>query len=224
VDPSIVSSWGKAAATAATIAIAGVGAGVATSPPTSVQAALGAPSTLERLGGDRERSASASSQRRNGVTSAPTVARPVSGGLATVRERATGQGDATRRDTGGSSTSSDEGSSSGGRTTDTGAGSATSGSGSSGGTPARRGRLSGTLTRIGGGSGGSGSGGSSSTPERTRSPQLPAPALAPAVPTVEAPAQPAPEDPVGGVVEGVTEAGSTVTGTKDAAEGILAGE
>ena len=41
VDPGLVSGWGKAAATAATIAIAGVGASVATQSPPNVQAALG---------------------------------------------------------------------------------------------------------------------------------------------------------------------------------------
>ena len=41
IDPGLVSGWGKAAATAATIAIAGVGAGVATQGPSSVDAAFG---------------------------------------------------------------------------------------------------------------------------------------------------------------------------------------
>ena len=70
-DPSVVSGWGKAAATAATIAIAGVGAGVATNPPDSIGAGLGGGSLLESIDGPSgasdgsraERSASRDSSR-----------------------------------------------------------------------------------------------------------------------------------------------------------------
>ncbi len=50
VDPGMVSSWGKAAATAATVAIAGLGAGVATkSASDDVRAALPGGAAIERL-------------------------------------------------------------------------------------------------------------------------------------------------------------------------------
>jgi RNA polymerase sigma factor (sigma-70 family) len=49
VDPGTVSGWGKAAMGAATIALAGVGAGAATSPPDAARAGLGGHVLIERV-------------------------------------------------------------------------------------------------------------------------------------------------------------------------------
>jgi RNA polymerase sigma factor (sigma-70 family) len=56
VDPGLVSGWGKAAATAATIAVAGIGAGVATQGPGGVATALGG-DRISGIGGGGEDSA-----------------------------------------------------------------------------------------------------------------------------------------------------------------------
>ncbi|HWT94963.1 MAG TPA: sigma-70 family RNA polymerase sigma factor, partial [Solirubrobacteraceae bacterium] len=49
VDPGVVTGWGKAAMGAATIALAGVGAGAVTSPPGSARAGVDTPSLIERV-------------------------------------------------------------------------------------------------------------------------------------------------------------------------------
>ena len=52
VDPGLVSGWGKAAATAATIVVAGVGASVATQTPSGAASALGGPAFIGVGSGD----------------------------------------------------------------------------------------------------------------------------------------------------------------------------
>jgi RNA polymerase sigma factor (sigma-70 family) len=84
VDPTMVSGWGKAAATAATIALAGVGAGVATQKPDSIASALGGGSVTERIEGG-----SGTEQRAQG---ARLVAASTAGAAGRTRGAGSGAG------------------------------------------------------------------------------------------------------------------------------------
>jgi len=241
MDPSVVSGWGKAAATAATIAIAGVGAGVATSPPQNVRAALGAGSLTERFGGDGERASSATGAPAGGSAAAPAWTR---GGPGGERRAGSSRGSDSRR-------SATPGARREAGAPGTGSGAAglsaptspTAGSGgpAAGGGDGSRDAIGDALSRLGGGAGsgggssaGSGSAGGgaggSGGPEATRPPSASPPALeTPKVglPPVGAPAAGsgtagnAPADPAGAVVDGTKE---SVTGATGRTEGILGSE
>jgi RNA polymerase sigma factor (sigma-70 family) len=86
VDPGVVSSWGKAAATAATIVVAGVGAGAASNSP-GTAAALDSGSVLERVSRDAgggPGGATTASRAAAPAAAAPVAPRPV----ATTKTRA----------------------------------------------------------------------------------------------------------------------------------------
>jgi RNA polymerase sigma factor (sigma-70 family) len=253
LDPSLVSGWGKAAATAATIALAGVGAGVATDPP-KVASALGG-SMLERLQRDGDgRSASARNASSVSGGSAGTAVATPAGRRVDSAGRAVGApasapvsgadfggAGATRKSDGSGSTSEKareggSGTAAPATTTDpqTAAGEATGTAQETAGSDP----LGDTLSRLGGGSGGddagsgtgstdggsaSGGGGSS-----IRLPGVPLPSggggQTPPAPSIAGAGQ-VKSDAVGQAVDGVTSAaGSTVEGATQGTTGILGGQ
>jgi hypothetical protein len=237
VDPGVLSTWGKAAATAATIAIAGVGAGAATNPAGDARAAIDGRGLLERLTGG---------STPGGGSDGEVLATPAApSGAATGGGAAATRGAATNTPRGGSPSSSkrDAGTSSGGSSGEKSSGSGSSGSTSGtapSGAPASAlptasapaapdatedsNPISDTLDRLtGGGSdsdsggsdkddSGSGSGGSGSTGS-TSGGSLPNLLPGASAPSGQVPAGgSAPTDPVGEVVGG---AGKSVEGTVD---------
>jgi hypothetical protein len=229
VDPGVLSSWGKAAATAATIAIAGVSAGAATQPSSEASAAADARSLIERLtSGD-------SSAGAGGVAAAPAAPAAAQSGAA----QASGRGRAVERS--GSSSSS-------GRERESGGGSAGSKSGSASKDTETRGTttpstalpvaggaapstdstddgssaLGDTLERLTGGGSSDGSGGEAKGEE---TPDEPANLLpGPSAPQTEVPAgtpQVPVQDVVGGTGKSVDE---TVDEVTEATQGLLGGQ
>lgn len=221
MDPSVVSGWGKAAATAATIAIAGVGAGVATmNPPQSVRAALGGGAVTDRFGGDGEGGASVATRGTSGSTRpAPTTAARPSRGTS---QRGPSVAGSRRSSGGGATTSTGSAPVAGAPTSRTGGGSSTAFESDGGG-------LTDTLSRLGSGSGSDVSGDSDGggTVQVPRAPAVKAPALpsAPApsdAPPVTAPSSAGtPSSPVGDAVDGATKVTPDAGGTL---EGILGGQ
>ena len=111
IDPSLVSTWGKAAATAATIAIAGVGAGVATNPSEQMPGKLGG-AAIDVLSGDKSSSNSAAERQAGqsgGGSGAQAGSAPISKGSKT--------GGAATAQRGGTSTTAGAGATGGGATT-----------------------------------------------------------------------------------------------------------
>ena len=218
VDPGIVSSWGKAAATAATIAVAGVGAGVAANPPASVQAALGSPIS-DRLGGDGASASSAAGADREpagpGAARSPAAVAPSSGsapGRRTVTRRSLRRSAGARS---GARTSSDRSDAparaprrDASERTDRAAG----------------GELSDTLSRLGGtaSSGTTAAAGTVGAPNGSAVPLAPLPK--PDAPSLAAPAPATSQDAPEAVSNDSTIAESVISDAVDAAEGILAGE
>jgi RNA polymerase sigma factor (sigma-70 family) len=137
VDPGLVSSWGKAAATAATIALAGVGAGVATNKDGVLPGSLGGV-TLESITG----------QGNPGGSGADAVTQAGSDGFA-APGGSTGSGNFAAAGSG-------AGSSAGGGSSSSSASASDGGSaGASGGADGARDGV-GALAGVGGDSGGSG--------------------------------------------------------------------
>jgi RNA polymerase sigma factor (sigma-70 family) len=128
LDPGMISSWGKAAATAATIALAGVSAGVATNESSQLRGALGGIS-LDSITGDRNPAGGAADARLAGSRSGDAA-----GGAArdaATRVRSAALANDGRAHSGASSTRASEGSAQAGARD--GGGSATgSGTGSGG--------------------------------------------------------------------------------------------
>jgi RNA polymerase sigma factor (sigma-70 family) len=253
VDPNLVSSWGKAVATAATIAVAGVGAGAATKPAEDARAALGG-SVLESLrgddGGDRRAAA-------GGTAAAPApvpIARqagwrvPQPGGASISRERggdpapASAGGErstAGGRESGGSGEArrdrekrggGDAGSRGGGDD-----GSSTSAPLGTGGAGSTATRATGEATRTGSGpisdviSRVTGGGGSTSPPSTSdggsATISVPRVPLPGTAPSTDAPARTDAGGTVDQVVEDVEETVTdTVGGVTDVGEGILGGK
>jgi RNA polymerase sigma factor (sigma-70 family) len=245
VDPGFVSTWGKAAATAATIALAGVGAGVATDPDSAARAALGE-SVLERLGGERD-------DRRASSDAPVAIAAPVQAPVATraggpaaasgghEQPRTTDRRAPRRRDRdasegGGSGSGGGASSGGGGSSAGSSAPSSTRESSVTAAAPSTQtatdtaqettesNPVSDTLSRLGGGSHST----STSTETSTSSPSIQLPKLTAPQST---PTAPLPTDEtttpvdVGSAVSGTTDAvGDTVTGVTDAATGMLGGE
>ncbi len=225
VDPNVVTSWGKAAATAATIAIAGVGAGVATNPPQSVRDAFDGGAITDGLGGgDRERSAALTSVSGSGATE-PARSRGSRADRRTADRSRSGRrsGDPSRsvsstggrRDVGAGATTSTGGAPNASSPSDPAGGSGDR-SKAGGGDP-----VGDTLSRLGDGSAAGG------TASGTAGGSAPARPQAPGAPSVEAPKVGVP--PVGGGDTGTAGGGAVgdvvegATGAVEGTKGILGG-
>jgi RNA polymerase sigma factor (sigma-70 family) len=169
VDPGVVASWGKAAATAATIALAGVGAGVATNDSGQLRGALGGLSLESITGGDGrgsadERRASGSDSRasgsgaagvRAGGSGSGASARGADGRRGTLSAAAGSQGAGQAGGSNGGGTAGD----SSGSASGSGDGSASGDAGGADGTASAGEQAGSLLPNLGSTSGGGGGGG-----------------------------------------------------------------
>jgi RNA polymerase sigma factor (sigma-70 family) len=226
LDPGVVSTWGKAAATAATIALAGVSAGVATDPDSKLKSQIsgGAVSVLNG-GSDSSSSSSADPRAGGGSGSGSSGTAVTSGGAAAKGTKSSPAERSAARGGTGTATAGASAPRDGGGATTTGA--APAGGGDSGaaepaaedpGTAAGRlldgvGRgTAGDSGGGGGGGGGTGGGGGGGGNAGIQAPNVELPSVqAPAAagggtaPSTEAPAaDQKTDDPVQDVIDGAT--------------------
>jgi len=228
VDPAIVGGWGKAVATAATVVVAGLGAGVATEGPVDgLRDPLRAGSLVQPFrGGDDGASAR--------PVPAPAAPAAATGERSGGERRDAGAGARTGRDSFGRdatrSVRGAAGSGAAGDATRRGV-SAPAGGGSSGGGASGGGSGSGSGSGGGatGGGSASGVGGVPATPDPAGA-RAPAPPAPPSAPGVAAPQLPAPQLPgagtgtssgSGAAPDPVRDAGGVVAGAGAAVQGAV---